>query len=164
MAMSVPSPLPAIESSLIQLWSPDSGRPDVLSLSLSPGSPLPITPRRICCNGCAKEGTLVEIIFHAHNATIPELLRDRAERAVTKFGRRLQRAVDAVVRFEDDGPTRRVEIVLHAPQHRNLVAEGRSRSYASALKDALARLQAQIPKKNPMRTRVRLTTLATRSA
>jgi len=84
----------------------------------------------------------VEIIFHAHNAIIPEPLKGRAERAVLKFGRRLQRAVDAVVRFEDDGPTRRVEIVLHAPQHRNLVAEGRSRSYATALKDALARLQA----------------------
>ncbi len=106
----------------------------------------------------------MEIIFHAHNAIIPEPLKGRAERAVLKFGRRLQRAVDAVVRFEDDGPTRRVEIVLHAPQHRNLVAEGRSRSYATALKDALARLQAQIPKKNPMRTRVRVSSLATRSA
>ena len=106
----------------------------------------------------------MEIIFHAHHAKIPEPLRGRAERAVLKFGRRLQRAVDAVVRFEDDGPTRRVEIVLHAPKHRNLVAEGRSRSYAVALTDALQRLQAQIPKKNPMRTRVRVTSLATRSA
>jgi ribosome-associated translation inhibitor RaiA len=106
----------------------------------------------------------VEIIFHAHHATIPEPLRVRAERAVLKFGRRLQRAVDAVVRFEDDGPTRRVEIVLHAPKQRNLVAEGRSRSYAAALTDALTRLQAQIPKKNPSRTRARVTALATRSA
>ena len=106
----------------------------------------------------------MEIIFHAHHATIPEPLRGRAERAVLKFGRRLQRAVDAVVRFEDDGPTRRVEIVLHAPKQRNLVAEGRSRSYATALTDALTRLQAQIPKKNPMRTRVRVATVATRSA
>ncbi len=106
----------------------------------------------------------MEIIFHAHNATISEPLRGRAERAVLKFGRRLQRAVDAVVRFEDDGPTRRVEIVLHAPKQRNLVAEGRSRSYATALTDALARLQAQIPKKNPVRTRVRVSAVATRSA
>ena len=106
----------------------------------------------------------MEIIFHAHNATIPEPLRGRAERAVQKFGLRLQRAVDAVVRFEDDGPTRRVEIVLHAPKQRNLVAEGRSRSYATALTDALSRLKAQIPKKNQARTRERLTALATRSA
>ncbi len=106
----------------------------------------------------------MEIIFHAHNAIIPEPLKGRAERAVLKFGRRLQRAVDAVVRFELDGPTRRVEIVLHAPKQRNLVAEGRSRSYAAALTDALSRLQAQIPKKNPMRTRVRVTAVATRSA
>lgn len=106
----------------------------------------------------------MEIIFHAHNATIPEPLKGRAERAVLKFGRRLQRAVDAVVRFEGDGPTRRVEIVLHAPKQRNLVAEGRARSYATALTDALSRLQAQIPKKNQTRTRERLTALATRSA
>lgn len=106
----------------------------------------------------------MEIIFHAHHATIPESLRGRAERAVLKFGRRLQRAVDAVVRFEDDGPTRRVEIVLHAPKQRNLVAEGRSRSYAAALTDALTRLQAQIPKKKPARTRARVGTLVPRSA
>jgi ribosome-associated translation inhibitor RaiA len=106
----------------------------------------------------------VEIIFHAHHATIPEPLKGRAERAVLKFGRRLKRAVDAIVRFEDDGPTRRVEIVLHAPKQRNLVAEGRSRSYSAALTDALTRLQAQIPKKAAVRSRVRVSTLATRSA
>jgi ribosome-associated translation inhibitor RaiA len=106
----------------------------------------------------------VEIIFHAHNASIPDALRTRAEAHVRKFARRLQRAVDAVIRFENDGPTRRVEIVLHAPRSRNLIAEGRSRSYAAALKDAVLRLQSQIPKKNPARTRVRATALALRSA
>ena len=106
----------------------------------------------------------MEIIFHAHNATIPDVLRDRAERTVRKVARRLQRAVDAVVRFEHDGPTRRVEIVLHAPRVRNLVAEGESRSLATALKDALLRLQAQVPKKVPARTRARAATLLPRGA
>ncbi len=106
----------------------------------------------------------MEIIFHAHNATIPAVLRERAERTVRKVARRLQRAVDAVVRFEHDGPTRRVEIVLHAPRVRNLVAEGNSRSQAAALKDALLRLQAQVPKKVPQRTRVRAATLLPRGA
>lgn len=107
----------------------------------------------------------MEIIFHAHNATIPDVLRDRAERTVRKVAKRLQRAVDAVVRFEQDGPTRRVEIVLHAPRVRQLVAEGNSpRSTAAALKDALLRLQAQIPKKVPARTRVRAATLLPRGA
>ncbi|MCU0625490.1 MAG: HPF/RaiA family ribosome-associated protein [Gemmatimonadaceae bacterium] len=92
------------------------------------------------------------------------MLRERAERTVRKVARRLQRAVDAVVRFEHDGPTRRVEIVLHAPRVRNLVAEGNSRSQAAALKDALLRLQAQVPKKVPQRTRVRAATLLPRGA
>lgn len=107
----------------------------------------------------------MEIIFHAHNATIPEVLRDRAERAVRKVAKRLQRAVDAVIRFEHDGPTRRVEIVLHAPRVRQIVAEGNARSLATALKDATLRLQAQIPKKVPARSRVRATaTLIPRGA
>lgn len=97
----------------------------------------------------------MEIIFQAHHATISEPMRARAERAVRKVGRRLQRAVDAIVRFEEDGPTRRVEIVLRAPHFRSLVAEGRSRFYGPALAEAVARLEAQIPKKRATRVRAR---------
>jgi ribosome-associated translation inhibitor RaiA len=95
----------------------------------------------------------VDIIFQAHHATISDTMRARAERAVRKASLRLRRAVDAVVRFEEDGPTRRVEIVLRAPRHRNLVAEGRSRFYGVALAAAIERLQAQIPKKPAARPR-----------
>ena len=102
----------------------------------------------------------MEIIFQAHHATISERMRTRAERAVQKTAQRLQRPVDAIVRFEEDGPTRRVEIVLRAPRHRNLVAEGCARYYGPALAEAVERLQAQIPKKRAVRVRAR----GTRSA
>jgi ribosome-associated translation inhibitor RaiA len=97
----------------------------------------------------------VEIIFQAHHATISERMRTRAQRAVQKTAQRLDRAVDAIVRFEEDGPTRRVEIVLRTPRHRKLVAEGRSRFYGPALAEAVERLQAQIPKKRAVLRRVR---------
>ena len=97
----------------------------------------------------------MEIIFQAHHATISDRMRARAERAVTKAARRLERAVGAVIRFEGDGPTRRVEIVLRSPRHRQLVAEGRSRFYGAALAAAVDRLIAQIPKKDTPRARAR---------
>lgn len=85
----------------------------------------------------------MEIIFHAHHAVISETMRLRAERTVRKIAKRLAHAVDAVIRFEQDGPTRRVEIVLHAPRQRDLVAEGRSRYYGPALKEAATKLLSQ---------------------
>jgi ribosome-associated translation inhibitor RaiA len=99
---------------------------------------------------------LVDIIFQAHHATISDRMRARAERAVQKLAGRFVRVVDAVVRFEEDGPTRRVEIVLRTPRRRNLVAEGHSRRfYGPALAEAVHRLQAQIPKKRLTRPRAR---------
>jgi len=88
----------------------------------------------------------VEIVFHAHHAVISDDLRSRAERVVHKAAARLRRAVDATVRFEEDGPTRRVEIVLHAPRHRPVVAEGEARLFGPALTAAAERLQAQVAK------------------
>jgi hypothetical protein len=51
--------------------------------------------------------------------------------------------VNAVVRFESDGPTRRVEIVLHTPRRRAMVAEGSARFFGPALTYAIDRLDAQ---------------------
>ena len=51
--------------------------------------------------------------------------------------------MNAVVRFESDGPTRRVEIVLHAPKRRAMVAEGSARFFGPALTYAIDRLDAQ---------------------
>ncbi|MBX6331292.1 MAG: HPF/RaiA family ribosome-associated protein [Gemmatimonadaceae bacterium] len=86
----------------------------------------------------------MEIIFHAHHAVVPEALRQRAERAVRKLARRFSRIVDAIVRFEADGPVRRVEIVLRAPRSRRFVALGVDRAYGPALAVAAARMEAQV--------------------
>lgn len=86
----------------------------------------------------------MEIVFHSHHAAISDAMRRRAEAGVRRFGRRVGRAVDAVVRFEQDGPVKRVEILLHAPSRRDFVACGESRYYGLALTEALKRLSAQV--------------------
>jgi ribosome-associated translation inhibitor RaiA len=86
----------------------------------------------------------VEIIFHAHRAVISENMRLRAERAVRKLAARVRRPVDAIVRFEQDGRVRRVEIVLHAPAKRSLVAEGAGSYFGPALGQAVERIEVQL--------------------
>ena len=99
----------------------------------------------------------MEIIFQSHHAHVSQFMRDRAERGVRKAAARHKRAVDAVVTFEVDGQTRRVLVVLHAPRHQDVRAEGTGPRIASALAAALARLDAQTrdPKRprrvNPMK-------------
>ncbi len=86
----------------------------------------------------------MEIIFHAHHANISERMRKRAESAVRRLGERLSRTVDAIIRFEQDGPVKRVEIVLHAPGKRSLMARSEGRYYGPALSAAVERLATQI--------------------
>ncbi len=85
----------------------------------------------------------MDIIFQAHHAAVSPRLRERAERAVRTAARGVRRAVDAVIRFQGDGRDRRVEIVVHAPRHKALVAEGRDSRFGPALATANARLEAQ---------------------
>lgn len=86
----------------------------------------------------------MEIIFHAHHAAISTRLQLRTERSLRKTVARLGRAVDAIARFEEDGPTRRVELVLHASRGKRLVASAEGRSFGPALTAALGRLSAQV--------------------
>jgi ribosome-associated translation inhibitor RaiA len=86
----------------------------------------------------------VEVIFHSHNAVISERLRSRAESVIHKLESRLWRAVRTTVRFEQDGPTRRVEIVMHASRQRPLISNGYGRTYGPALTEAVENLQAQL--------------------
>jgi ribosome-associated translation inhibitor RaiA len=85
----------------------------------------------------------MDILFQSHHAKVSEPIRERARRAVMKLSARLTRAVNAIVRFEEDGKTRRVEIVLLAPRRRPMVAEGSARFFGPALGVAINRLEAQ---------------------
>lgn len=86
----------------------------------------------------------MEVVYHAHNAVISDRMKERASRGLAKLSQRLDRAVDATVRFHQDGPTRRVEIRINAPGHRDLISEGMARYYGPALKIALAHLESQV--------------------
>ncbi|MGQ0642210.1 MAG: HPF/RaiA family ribosome-associated protein, partial [Gemmatimonadaceae bacterium] len=87
--------------------------------------------------------TPVQILVRSHNANVAATIQQKAEQAIAKIARRLRRTVDAHVVFASDGPTRRVEIVLHAPRRRSLVAEGTARQYGTALDRALEHLATQ---------------------
>jgi ribosome-associated translation inhibitor RaiA len=96
------------------------------------------------------------ISFHAHHAPISPTMRLRAERAIRKVARMVPRAVNAAVRFGQDGPGCRVEIELHAPRQRDLVAVGRARFPGVALAGAIAKLEAEAVRiKRTPRDRVR---------
>jgi len=86
----------------------------------------------------------MDIVFHTHHAPASERMQRRAEQALRKLGRRVPRSVDAVVRFEQDGPTRRVELVLHTARGRRYVARSESRYFGTALTEALRRLERQL--------------------
>ena len=106
----------------------------------------------------------MEIIFHAHHAAISPRLQQRAETSLRRTVVRLGRAVDAIVRVEEDGPTRRVELVLHAPRGRRLVAHGEARFFGPALTVALGRLNAQIARSRTARKSVSAGRRAVKSA
>ena len=96
-------------------------------------------------------------------------MRRRAEVAVQRAAARLTRTVDAIVRFEQDGPVKRVEIVLHAPRQRNIVALAEDRYYGRALSAAISKLSAQVRKlgrarKSGVRKRAGTRERATRAA
>ena len=103
----------------------------------------------------------MDVIFHSHNAVISERLRSRAESIIHKLETRAARPVRAVVRFEQDGPTRRVEIVMHASRRRPLISNGYARTYGPALSEAVHNLQAQLARSK--RTRKARTRIAPRS-
>jgi ribosome-associated translation inhibitor RaiA len=88
----------------------------------------------------------LEIHFQSHHAEISDNMRRKAERLVTKAAERIPRAVEAVVRFEQDGPTRRVSVVMKTPSTHDLVGKAEGRFYGPALVSAIARVLAQSSK------------------
>ena len=86
----------------------------------------------------------MHINFHAHHAVISERLRTRASRAIDRYSERFPETVDATVRFAQDGPKRRVEIVVQGHRRRRWVAEGSGHTYGPALTAALKHLETQL--------------------
>ena len=86
----------------------------------------------------------MEFIFHDHHATVSDSVRERAKAGALKLAPRLGRTVDAVIRFEADGPLCRAEIILHAPHHKEVVAKSAARSYYTAVIGALGKLERQL--------------------
>lgn len=88
----------------------------------------------------------MEIVFSHRGIALTESMLTKAERAILKASERVPRATGALVRFEEDGPERRVEIVFTAPQGVRLVASASGRFWGPALDDALVKLVRQASK------------------
>jgi len=86
----------------------------------------------------------MEIHFHGHQTEITDGLRHRASEGASKLAEHLQRAVDADIWFGEDGVLKTVEIKLHAPGKKGLVAKSAAKFHEAALTDAIAKLDAQI--------------------
>jgi ribosomal subunit interface protein len=86
----------------------------------------------------------MEIQFHGHQTEITDGLRARAADGAQKLAEHLGRPVDADVWFDEDGVTKTVELVLHAPHYKKLVAKGGGKYHEPALTEAIAKLDAQI--------------------
>jgi ribosome-associated translation inhibitor RaiA len=86
----------------------------------------------------------MEIVFHIHDARVSDRMRRQAEEAVLKAARRAQRPVDAVIRFQQDGRSRRVELALHTAGGRKYIASAEGRNFGTALADAARRLTMQL--------------------
>jgi ribosomal subunit interface protein len=86
----------------------------------------------------------MEIQFHGHQTEITDSLRARATEGAHKLAEHLGRPVDADVWFDEDGVNKTVELVLHAPHYRKLVAKSEAKYHEPALTDVIAKLDAQI--------------------
>ncbi|HEV2641448.1 MAG TPA: HPF/RaiA family ribosome-associated protein [Candidatus Elarobacter sp.] len=88
----------------------------------------------------------MEIQFHGHQTEITDSLRVRATEGAQKLAEHLGRPVDADIWFDEDGVLKTVEVVLHAPRYKKLVARGEAKYHEPALTEAIAKLDAQIRK------------------
>ncbi len=85
----------------------------------------------------------MEIVIHTHHANVSDYMRKRAARAVERVAARVPRIVEGILRFEEDGPTRRVTVTLRAPRHHDLMAKAEGRFFGPALTAAITKLQMQ---------------------
>lgn len=88
----------------------------------------------------------MELNFSHRGIDLTQSMLKKAERAVRKAAERIPRATGATVRFDADGPERRVEIVFTAPRGTRLVATATGRYWGPALNAALLKLVRQASK------------------
>ncbi len=88
----------------------------------------------------------MELNFSHRGIDLTQSMLKKAERAVLKAVERIPRATGATVRFDEDGPERRVEIVFTAPRAMRLVAAATGRYWGPALNAALLKLVRQASK------------------
>lgn len=86
----------------------------------------------------------MEIVHQIHDADISDRMKKRAELALLKAARRAARPQDAVIRFQQDGAVRRVEMTLHTAAGRRYVARSDAAYFGSALTDAARKLAMQL--------------------
>jgi len=107
----------------------------------------------------------MQILFQNHDAPVSDRMRRRAEQAVLNAARRARRPVDAVIRFREDGPSRRVELILHTSTGRRYVATSTARYFGTAIASAARRLTAQLTSdKVTPKTRARARNVVRRGA
>lgn len=95
----------------------------------------------------------MELSFSHRGIALTQSMLKKAEQAVLKAAERIPRATGAIVRFDEDGPERRVEIVFTAPRGTRLVASSTARYWGPALNAALLKLvrQASKERRTPQR-------------
>lgn len=86
----------------------------------------------------------MEIVFQIHDAPISDRMKSRAEQALRKAARRAARPQDAVIRFQQDGTVRRVEMTLHTAGGRRFVAKADAPYFGTALATAARKLAMQL--------------------
>ncbi len=89
----------------------------------------------------------MDILFQSHHAVISDNMARRAERLVRRIAKKTDRVVTATVRFEQDGPTRRVEMIFLLPRRARLAAKAEARNYGPALMEAGQRMAAQLARR-----------------
>ncbi|MBA4072629.1 MAG: hypothetical protein C0497_12455 [Gemmatimonas sp.] len=88
----------------------------------------------------------MELVFSHRGIALTQSMLKKAEAAVKKAVERIPRATGATVRFDQDGPERRVEIVFNGPRGVRLVAAAAGRYWGPALNAALTKLVRQASK------------------
>ena len=86
----------------------------------------------------------MEIVFQIHDAPVSDRMKKRAEVALRKAARRAARPQDAVIRFQQDGSVKRVEMTLHTAGGRRFIARSDAPWFGSALGEAARKLAMQL--------------------